>query len=159
MLFIFTIGFGRIFNYCQRERGWTTRQVRQCAQYIAWGGSSVFLLVCGYVDNISVALVALTLAQAFIGASQSGLGCAFLDLSPYYSARYTTVGNAVSAVGGIVSPLAVSALLDAFPGSEGWRIVFILTAAMSVLSIVLWYMFQKSEIIDVLDTPGEIIPE
>ena len=133
--------------------------MRQVAQFISWGGSSVFLLICGYVDDLAVALVALTLAQALIGASQSGLGCAFLDISPYYSARYSTVGNAVSAVGGIISPLAVSALLDAYPGSDGWRAVFILTSVMSVISCILWFFFQRSTIIDELNTPGEIIKD
>jgi MFS family permease len=67
------------------------------------------------------------------------------------------MGNAVSAVGGIVSPLVVSAFLEAFPGTDGWRCVFILTAAMSGVTLVLWRIFQTSTIVPALNTPGEII--
>ena len=157
MLFVCTVSFGRVFDYCQRERGWSVRDVRQIAQYIAFGGPSMFLLICGYSDSIAVGSVCLIFAQGLLGASQSGLGCAFLDISPYYSARYNTVGNMVSAVGGIVSPIIVSTFLDAYPGSKGWNGVFILTALMALVTTVLWKIFQTSSIVVALNTPGEIV--
>ena len=114
-MFIFTVSFGRFFEYCQRERGcsfisiiiyvllllfiiiiiiiiikishfielyyiiillyygllystktmhqgWSTRDVRQVAQFIAFGGPSFFLVLCGFMDNIFAALTCLVLA-------------------------------------------------------------------------------------------------
>ena len=42
-----------------------------------------------------------SLPQALIGASQSGLGCCFLDVSPTFSSTLYTIGNMVGAVAGV----------------------------------------------------------
>ena len=97
-------------------------------QSIAFLGPSLFLLLLGAVNDLPTSCLFLVLGQSLIGAAQSGIGCAYLDVSPYYSARYNTVGNAVGAVGGIVSPVIVSILLTAFPGKQGWMLVFLITA-------------------------------
>lgn len=152
--------------------------MRQWAQFIAFAGPAGFLLLCGYIDDIYVACTCLVFAQviivrykqynlcnlifcislkALLGASQSGLGCAFLDISPYYSPRYNTIGNALAAAGGIFSPIVVSSFISQYPGSEGWRAIFILTAVMSAGTLALWSIFQTSTPVVALNTPGEIV--
>jgi hypothetical protein len=49
-LFLY-LAFGVFFNHCQLERGWTTRQVRQWAQFISLGGASVALVSCSFITN------------------------------------------------------------------------------------------------------------
>ena len=63
----------------------------------------------------------------------------------------------VAAVGGIVSPIVVSSLIGAYPGSEGWRAVFLLTSAMSIATMLLWMKYQTSTVVIALNTPGDII--
>ena len=126
-------------------------------QSIAFLGPSLFLLLLGVVDDVPVACLFLILGQSFIGAAQSGIGCAYLDVSPYYSARYNTVGNAVGAVGGIVSPVVVSALLTSYPGKKGWMFVFGVTALQAIFATIMWFFYQTSEIIPAVNTPGKII--
>merc|ERR1712023_243241 len=101
----------------------------------------------------------LVLGQSLLGAAQSGIGCAYLDASPYYSARYNTVGNALGAVGGIASPIVVSALLTAFPGRQGWTLVFVVTALQATIATVIWFIYQTSHIIPAVNTPGKILDE
>ena len=120
-------------------------------------GPSLFLLLLGAVNDLPTSCLFLVLGQSLIGAAQSGIGCAYLDVSPYYSARYNTVGNAVGAVGGIVSPVIVSILLTAFPGKQGWMLVFLITAIQATLATVCWFIYQTSEVIPAVNTPGKIL--
>ncbi len=124
---------------------------------IAFVGPSLFLLLLGSTDDILISCVFLVLGQSLLGAAQSGIGCAYLDVSPYYSARYNTVGNALGAIGGIASPIVVSALLTAFPGKQGWMLVFVVTAAQAIFAMVVWYIYQTSTIIPAVNTPGKIV--
>lgn len=152
-LFIFTIGFGQIFDYLQIHHGWKTRTVRQVAQFIAFMGSGSMLLLCGFMEDRYVAYGFLILGQSFLGASQSGLGCSFLDVSPTFSSTMNTVGNTVGAIAGIAGPLIVATFTDMDSGVWGWRYVFILTQLMAVVSLFFWALFQTSDIVPILNTP------
>ena len=122
-------------------------------------GPSLFLLLLGTVSDIPTSCLFLVLGQALLGAAQSGIGCAYLDVSPYYSARYNTVGNALGAVGGIASPLVVSSLLTYYPGKLGWMLVFSVTAVQAFIALIIWYTYQTSHIVQAVNTPGKILDQ
>ena len=88
-----------------------------------------------------------------LGANQSGYACAYLDIAPNYSGQYNAAGNTLSALAGIVGPIAVAQFTVTYPGSAGWRATFYLTAAICGVSLLLWALFQSSDIIDVLNRP------
>eukprot|EP01034_Spumella_vulgaris_P044742 gene44742-55674_t len=83
-------------------------------------------------DLGSAAYGFMILSQFFYGACVAGLNCAYSDMSPNYSPIMNAIANSVSAVGGFVGPLVVAALTTAYPGIDGWRAAFYLTAAMAV---------------------------
>ncbi len=62
-LFLSSLCFGAIFEYMQDEYGWTTDTVRQVSQYIAYGGSGVGLIVCGFMDDAYGAYVFMIFTQ------------------------------------------------------------------------------------------------
>ena len=64
-----------------------------------------------------------------------------------------TMGNTLGAAAGILGPVIASELLVSFPGTQGWDILFIITAVQCFVGIVIWYMFAKSEVDDLLNTP------
>ena len=97
----------------------------------------------------------MVLALFFFGAGASGLNCAFLDISPRFSSTINTIGNTVGAISGLLAPIIVSALITAIEGKWGWRLVFMFTAGLGVVSIIIWAIFQTSDIIPVLNTPVE----
>jgi predicted MFS family arabinose efflux permease len=47
----------------------------------------------------------------------------------------------------------VAAFNSSYPGIWGWRWVFITTDLMCIVSLVFWWLFQTSDIVDVLNTP------
>lgn len=148
--------FGRLFEYLHVERNWPTRKVRQVAQFTAFGGASTGLLLCAFSSNAYIGYMFLVIALAFFGATQSGIGCAFLDVSPNYGSSLYTLANLCGAVAGLASPLIVAVSTSAWKSSWGWQFVFLLTAGLCYLSLFLWYFYQTSDIVPELNTPRKL---
>lgn len=151
--FLSTLLFGFLFQWLQQHRNWSTRDVRQWAQHTCFIGASGCLVLCGFVSDSAVATCLMVAALGFYGSCQSGLACAFLDISPRYSSTLNTVANVFGSLAGVVTPLIVSACTDRYAGVWGWRYVFLLTALQCLFSSVLWYTYQTSSVVKVLNTP------
>ena len=151
--FIATVCFGQLFYYMQHAFGWKTRTVRQVAQFVSFVGSSTCLLLCGFLSDATTAFACMVIGLGLYGASQSGIACAFLDVSPNYSSTLNTIANVFGSIAGIASPLVVSIFTTAYPGIWGWRYVFILTALQCAAALVLWSLYQTSDIVPLLNTP------
>ena len=95
----------------------------------------------------------LVLATGLLGFQTSGYAVGFLDLFPRFSPLMNTLGNTLGAGAGILGPVIASELLVSFPGTEGWDILFVITAAQCFLGIVIWYKFAKVDVDDLLNTP------
>jgi hypothetical protein len=67
-LFLGSLCFGLFFEHCQQVRGWKVRTVRQVAEYMAFGVSSLVLIVCGFMTDpyIAYSLVILTEVTLFV---------------------------------------------------------------------------------------------
>lgn len=81
--------------------GWKNRTVRQVAQFTAFLGAGNMLVICGFTDDRYLAFAFLTIGQALLGVSQSGLGCSFLDVAPRFSSTMNTVANTIGAIAGL----------------------------------------------------------
>lgn len=88
-----------------------------------------------------------------MGANQSGLPCAYLDVAPRFSGAYNAFGNTFSALAGIVGPIAVALFTTKWPGMKGWRATFVLTAAQCAITLLFWFLFQTSDVIPALNEP------
>jgi len=155
-MFVSVIGSGNLFHWLQEERGWTTRDVRLTAEFVAYGGVALGLIACGYLTNVPAAFFFMTLAQGVLGASNSGFLCSFLDIAPNHSPLLTSISNTLGAIAGIAGPILVGYLTTEYPGILGWRLVFYVTAAQCVFALVLWYFFQHSDIIPEVNTPKKL---
>mmetsp|Transcript_19811 Transcript_19811/g.36886 ORF Transcript_19811/g.36886 Transcript_19811/m.36886 type:complete len:574 (-) Transcript_19811:40-1761(-) len=151
--FLSTLMFGFAFQWLQLNRGWSTRNVRQYAQHACFLGSSGCLLLCGFVNEAASAICLMVSALGFYGACQSGIACAFLDISPRYSSTLNTFANVFASLAGVMTPLVVSAFTDRYAGIWGWRYVFMLTAGQCVFASILWFNYQTSSVVKVLNTP------
>ena len=152
--FLSTLMFGFSFQWLQLNRGWSTRNIRQWAQHTCFLGASGCLLLCGFVDDAASAICLMVAALGFYGACQSGIACAFLDISPRYSSTLNTFANVFGSLAGVMTPLVVSACTDRYAGIWGWRYVFLLTAGQCVFASLLWYNYQTSSVVKVLNTPA-----
>ena len=62
-MFIASLGAGAIFERLQTRHNWTARAVRQCAQFIAFGGTGSLLLLCGFMNDQYTAYAFMALGQ------------------------------------------------------------------------------------------------
>lgn len=107
------------------------------------------------MDSVPLAIFFLVLSLFMFGATQAGLACAFLDITPNYSTALNSLANMAGAVAGIVSPLVVAGFTSSTwgQGSWGWRAAFILTALQCILAMYFWFNYQTSDIVAVLNSP------
>lgn len=148
-LFASTMFFGEAFRNLQGHHGWKTRTVRQVAEFTAFGVAALILAFCGFIKDKWAVYTLLITTQLFLGAQVSGIGCAYLDIAPVYSGIYTTTGNTLGAVAGILGPIAVGYLTEALPGSWGWRTTFF--ADRRTCSCSSWLV---GTVPDIYDHPG-----
>ena len=59
----------------------------------------------------------------------------------------------MGALAGILGPIIVALFTDHYPGIIGWRAVFCLTFLLNCISLILWFLFIKADIIPELNTP------
>jgi MFS family permease len=88
-----------------------------------------------------------------MGANNSGIACGYLDIAPRFSGNYNSVGNMLSAIAGILGPMVVAALLQAYGPDMGWSFSFLLTAGLSIIALGFWVVFQSSDINHKLNNP------
>ena len=153
-LFISTLLFGIIFEYFQQKKGMHTRTVHQYAQYIAFGGGVMFLNICVYLRGKYSAYACIIAAQCCLGASQSGLLCCYLDIAPNYSSILSSIGNTLASLAGIIGPLVVAIFINKYEGVDGWRAMFLLTAIMTFITLLLWVIYQTSTIDPRVNNPS-----
>ncbi len=133
-----------------------TNTVRQCGEFIGFIGGGFGLLLIGFVSDRYVAYGCMIGTQLLLGAVQVALPCAYTDVAPSFSSSFNSLGNTMGALAGLCGPMIVGYLTTRWPennGIWGWRIVFMMTAAMCCASLGLWYAFQTSEIVPELNTP------
>lgn len=69
ILFLSTMSFGTIFEYLQRERHWSTDNVRQVSQGIALIGSITGLIICGFMNDKYIAYAFMIVTQVSLSLS------------------------------------------------------------------------------------------
>jgi hypothetical protein len=72
------VAFAQFYDQMEEKRGWTIRDIRQSANQVAFIGSSVCLIICGFLTNSGAAFTFMVFSLLFFGASQSGLMCCYL---------------------------------------------------------------------------------
>jgi len=50
-LFLSAIAFGAMFEQLQNIHGWKTDTIRQVAEYLAFAGSGIGLIICGFMED------------------------------------------------------------------------------------------------------------
>jgi hypothetical protein len=64
------------------------------------------LVLCGFTDSVPGAITLLVVAMFFVGASQSGVFCVFLEVSPNYATALNSLSNVFGGI--LVSAVYVS---------------------------------------------------
>ena len=112
----------------------------EIAQFISFAGSSTCLLLCAFSLTPYMGFSFVVVAMACFGATNSGVGCAFLDVSLRYSSTIYTLAN----LGGAIAGLALHFSCRFRAKAVGWQVVFVFTAVQCWVALFFWYQYQTS---------------
>ncbi|KAJ8869277.1 hypothetical protein PR048_030849 [Dryococelus australis] len=121
--------------------------VRKIATAVCCIGQGVFTIGLAFSGcNKLVSVACLMLATGMSGAISSGPLASHIDLSPNFASIMLGVGNMITVVPGIISPVIVGILTYQNQTVGQWQIVFLITAAMSTSVGICYVLCASSEL-------------
>uniref|UniRef100_A0A7I4YF61 Sialin n=1 Tax=Haemonchus contortus TaxID=6289 RepID=A0A7I4YF61_HAECO len=137
-----------------------TLNTRRAAMLLALLGQGMFLVLSGYCGCGQEALVIiyLTAGMAISGLQYSGFVVNYLDIAPSFSGTIMGMGNTISCLAGIVSPIVTSALTPNGTQEE-WQGVLWLTAGILAIGSIVFSLFASGEVQEWAKLKGGEAPE
>ncbi|GMT21191.1 hypothetical protein PFISCL1PPCAC_12488 [Pristionchus fissidentatus] len=125
----------------------STVNMRRLAMVLSLGGQAVFLVLSTYCKCGQDVLVIffLTVGMALSGFQFSGYVVNYIDIASTSSGTVMGIGNTLSCLGGIISPMVTSMIVKQ-KTQEEWQIVMWITAAILVTGTTLFCIFAKGEV-------------
>ncbi|EDO31712.1 predicted protein [Nematostella vectensis] len=117
------------------------RKIFQCAGLAA---SSCFVVAVGYESKPFLSLALLTLGIGSFGLIAAGVGPNLIDLSPKYAGLLMGFSNTMGSLSGFLAP-GVVGVLTVHGTLEEWRLVFWLTAVLSLAGILVYVAFGSGK--------------
>ncbi|KAG4068165.1 hypothetical protein HA402_001590 [Bradysia odoriphaga] len=126
---------------------------------------AALIIGAAYIANPTANVVCITAGIGIGALSYSGIGINYIDVAPAFAAVIGGIGNTMTTLPGILSPLITGVLVqddisdkDAITGQ--WRIVFFITAGMYVMGSIAYWFLGSAKIeqwskfdVDELDSP------
>ncbi|XP_050679099.1 putative inorganic phosphate cotransporter isoform X2 [Leptidea sinapis] len=112
-------------------------------------GATGGLLALSFVggERPTAAIVILVVMHTMCGCFSATFTMSYLDLSPNYAGLMLSMGNSTTTIGGVLSPILTSIILNNDPTDLArWRIVFLLTAAVGVISNIVYVLFISADL-------------
>ncbi|XP_067665281.1 sialin-like [Haliotis asinina] len=110
------------------------------------------LLPAGMVIGVSYvgcnhvwAVILLTLALGSSGITMGGYMINHLDIAPKFSGVLLGITNGIATIPGFLGPQLVGIITNNNETIAGWRIVFIITAAVYVFGTIIFVVFARGE--------------
>jgi MFS family permease len=154
-LFVVALTNGYFMDWLRSRYGLSKWNQRFLSQFLHLVITPTLLMMCMFFgeDQKWLVFTLLVVATGFVGFQTSGVAVSFLDLLPRFSPLMNTLGNTLGALAGIIGPVVASELIVSMPGTTGWDWLFLITMAQCAVGIVLWYLFAKTEVDELLNTP------
>ncbi|CAG9800583.1 unnamed protein product [Chironomus riparius] len=139
------IFIGQFLDYLLQKKCLTRNQVRKLATGICTIGNGIFVLLLAFSGcNALFACICMIIATACHGAVSSGPLAAVIDISPKYAGVLLGIINMICAVPGFVSPIVVSYFTYQNQSTESWKIVYLISAFLLIISGIIYVIFADS---------------
>ncbi|CAF1419595.1 unnamed protein product [Rotaria magnacalcarata] len=137
---------GQVADRVRHRKMMSTTTVRKVQTIIGGVGSSLFLVLIGYVGCSKVgAMSCITLAVAFIGFHSSGCQISHLDIASNYAGTLVGITNTLAALPGIVAPYVVGAITNNNQTIHAWKLIFNLSAGVGLFGCIVYCIFFDGE--------------
>ncbi|XP_047991934.1 putative inorganic phosphate cotransporter isoform X2 [Leguminivora glycinivorella] len=121
---------------------------RKIFNSISFFGMSASLVVLSFLgpENKISAIVVLVIALTLSGFNAAGFMMSHLDISPNFAGVLLSLTNFSANAGSILTPIFTALILNNDPTDVSrWRIVFLTTAALSVITNTVYVLFGSSK--------------
>ncbi|KAF8357979.1 slc-17.2 [Pristionchus pacificus] len=138
---------GVVSDYLRAKNIMSTLNMRRTAILIALIGQAVFLVLstfCGCGQD-GLVIFFLTVGMALSGLQFSSYVVNYIDIASAHSGTVMGIGNTMSCLGGIISPMITSKIVVQKTQGE-WQVVMMITAAILVAGSVLFCVLAKGEV-------------
>ncbi|KAK6742549.1 hypothetical protein RB195_010048 [Necator americanus] len=151
---------GVLADFIRSRKILGTLNTRRAAMLVALLGQAVFLVLSGYCGcgQEALVIVFITAGMAISGLQYSGFVVNYLDIAPPFSGTIMGMGNTISCLAGIVSPMVTSALTPNGTQEE-WHNVLWLTAAILAAGSLIFALFASGSVQDWAKHKGGDAPE
>ncbi|XP_046387093.1 sialin-like [Ischnura elegans] len=149
MRFIVSIIYSSITDHMIRMKTFSVtviRKVSTCVVELLPG--LLFLFMTNIGCNAAAEVALLTLAAGFNGATSSGPLANSMDLAPNFAGLILAMISVVSMSTGFLIPSITGAIINNNNTIDGWRWVFVIGAAVSILCSLVFAIFGSGEVQD-----------
>lgn len=138
--------FSLIADWLKNRNFLSITGVRRLSQCVALLTPAGCLLGLGFTTNSYVAVTLLVLAVAATGAG--GLFANMIDLAPRYAGLLMGISQTCASIPGIMAPYLIGMITAESHGqsTECWKVVFSITAGVSVGSALFYAIFVSGEL-------------
>ncbi|XP_065191709.1 sialin-like [Sycon ciliatum] len=132
---------GRLADYL-RENHLSTTAVRKIFTTAGLCLPAIFLVITGFSETKSAALVFLTIGVASASPALSGFNINHLDLSPRFAGVLMGISNMFATIPGIVGPLVADGMTPDRTAHQ-WRNVFVVSAEIYLFGAFFYLVFAS----------------
>jgi len=141
---------GQLADYLRRKQIMSTTNVRKLFNCGGFGGEAVFLLVVGYTDNKTTAIIALIVAVGMSGFAISGFNVNHLDIAPRYASILMGISNGVGTISGMVCPIVTEQITKNHSTHRileiEWHHVFMIASCIHFIGVIFYGIFASGEV-------------
>ncbi|CAF0779789.1 unnamed protein product [Didymodactylos carnosus] len=143
---IVTILSGQLADLARSRRILSTTAVRKIQTIIGGIGSSLFLILVGYIGcNRLYAIICITCAVACIGFHSCGSLISHLDIASNYAGTLVGLTNTLATIPGFVGPYFVGAVTNNNQTLAAWRVIFNVSAGIGLFGTIVYCLLFNGE--------------
>ncbi|CAF1238810.1 unnamed protein product [Adineta ricciae] len=143
---VFTIISGQIADRIRAKGILSTTATRRWQTIIGACGTSLFLVLVGYIgcDHV-LAVVFISLSVAFIGFQGSGSLISHLDIASNYAGTLMGITNMLAAVPGFVGPMFVGWITNHNQTLSAWKTIFNVSSGICLFGCFVYCILFDGE--------------
>uniref|UniRef100_A0A915LRQ3 Major facilitator superfamily (MFS) profile domain-containing protein n=1 Tax=Meloidogyne javanica TaxID=6303 RepID=A0A915LRQ3_MELJA len=138
---------GHFADKLQQKGVFSTLNCRRLAMLIAFGGQALMLVAIGYCGchQHNLVILLLILSTGISGFQYAGFVVNYMDICPELSGFVLGIGNTLSCLAGLLSPI-IMGWLTPNGSKEEWLLVFYVTAFILVVGALIFSFFASAEV-------------
>ncbi|VIO91367.1 Uncharacterized protein BM_BM4991 [Brugia malayi] len=145
LMSVVVLASGQMADYLRSTGKMSTQMVRKLFNTLGFGGEALFLCCLSLISEPSAAVTTLIFAAGCSGFGIAGFNVNHFDIAPRYAPILMGFSNGISALAG-AGGFILEHLVATQGIKEGWRISFLIAAAIDLTAMIIFILFAKGEL-------------